>query len=112
MCLLNLIVRRIIKVNLKKRSIAKAKELNFPSIHECSRLHGLSVAQQQFCREHLAFMPIIQQAARLALNQCQSQFANRRWNCSTSRAPHLFAKLPESGIYQSIYTTQPSQKYN
>jgi hypothetical protein len=53
--------------------------------------------QKMFCKNNFDFMDTIKKAASLTLDECKSQFKSRRWNCSTTSMPNLFAKLPESG---------------
>lgn len=69
----------------------------------CDKLAGWTRSQKRFCKQYFGFTDTIRQAARLTLDECRSQFKNRRWNCSTNRAPYLFAKLPESGIRESSF---------
>lgn len=55
---------------------------SFPS-PDCSSLDGLSAGQQRMCRLFDDHMPFVGLGAREALIECQWQFRQRRWNCST-----------------------------
>ena len=82
-----------------QRSIAQNMNMNFNLSDErlCNRLPGWSRAQKTFCQEHFDYLEIIRKAARLTIDECQSQFKSRRWNCSVGHVPNIFNRLPESG---------------
>ena len=71
--------------------------------HACEKLVGWTRIQKKFCRQYFGFTETIRKAAKLTLDECRHQFKNRRWNCSTTRAPNLFARLPESGIREASF---------
>jgi len=45
-------------------------------------LVALSAAQNKLCSLYGDHMPAVRRGALLALDECQWQFRNRRWNCS------------------------------
>jgi hypothetical protein len=98
-----------IKANFKNlililfRSLAKTTQMKLVSAKQCERLHGLTLSQKRFCRNHFNFMNAIKRGAMMALDECQAQFKSRRWNCSTLASPNLFAKLPEYGLRESAF---------
>ncbi|XP_076453529.1 protein Wnt-11b-2-like [Babylonia areolata] len=49
----------------------------------CSRRTGLVKQQVRQCRHNLDLMPSVVRAALVAVETCQRQFADRRWNCSS-----------------------------
>jgi len=50
--------------------------------------------QRRMCQRSLELMPSIVHAARTAVDVCQMQFHDARWNCSSVlSAPHLSADL-------------------
>ncbi len=59
--------------------------------------------QKRFCKQYFGFTNTIQSAAKLTLNECQTQFKNRRWNCSTLDRPQLFGRLPEAGLREASF---------
>jgi wingless-type MMTV integration site family protein 4 len=75
----------------------------FQNLNICDRLNGWTGLQKRFCKQHFAFMNTIHSAAKLTLNECKSQFKNRRWNCSTINRPNLFGKLPEAGLREASF---------
>lgn len=95
----------ILDASLNWLSVARIANLNFNRTDErvCARLPGWSGAQKKFCQEHYDYAEIIRKAAKLTLDECQSQFKSRRWNCSIGRVPNIFNKLPESGVRESSY---------
>lgn len=62
----------------------------------CANL-PLSHKQRDLCRKKLFLLPSIQDGARLAITECQSQFRHERWNCSTSNQPSVFGYELTSG---------------
>lgn len=87
------------------RSVARLGAVNFNQTDErvCSRLPGWTPIQRKFCQEHFDYAEIIRRAAKLTIDECQSQFKSRRWNCSISRLPNIFNRLPESGVRESSF---------
>uniref|UniRef100_A0A8C7XL91 Protein Wnt n=1 Tax=Oryzias sinensis TaxID=183150 RepID=A0A8C7XL91_9TELE len=49
----------------------------------CERLRGLIQRQVQICKRSVEVMDAVRRGAQLAIDECQFQFRNRRWNCST-----------------------------
>ncbi|KAK7482701.1 hypothetical protein BaRGS_00025999, partial [Batillaria attramentaria] len=49
----------------------------------CSKRLGLVKQQIKLCRDNLDLMPSIARASSLSVETCQSQFSDRRWNCSS-----------------------------
>lgn len=66
----------------------------------CANL-PLSHKQRDLCRKKLFLLPSIQDGARLAIAECQSQFRHERWNCSTSDHPSVFGHELTSGEHES-----------
>lgn len=52
-----------------------------PSI--CTRIKGLSSGQEKLCMLYTDHMLHVGRGARSGIGECQYQFRNRRWNCST-----------------------------
>lgn len=89
------------------RGIAKAGEPNNisplastmmymdPAIHATLRRK-----QRRLARENPGVLTAIAKGANLAILECQHQFRNRRWNCSTRnflRGKNLFGKIVDRG---------------
>lgn len=54
--------------------------------------------QRRLVRENPGVLSAITRATNMAINECQYQFRNRRWNCSTRnilRGKNLFGKIVE-----------------
>nr|CAB3267759.1 Wnt-3 [Phallusia mammillata] len=78
----------------------------------CSRIPGLNSRQLRFCTMNRSFMPSIADGTQLGFKQCQLQFKNRRWNCSTSsrsvsghgsRRRNLFGSVLERGSKEAAF---------
>lgn len=89
------------------RGIAKAGEPNNisplapgmmymdPAIHATLRRK-----QRRLARENPGVLAAIAKGANVAILECQHQFRNRRWNCSTRnflRGKNLFGKIVDRG---------------
>lgn len=63
----------------------------------CSKLLGLSKGQQQLCQLYKDHIPHIGRGAREGIAECQHQFRNRRWNCTTFDDDSVFGPILKSG---------------
>lgn len=89
------------------RGIAKAGEPNnlLPmspgSLHMDSTVYGtLRRKQRRLARENPGVLMAVARGANMAIVECQHQFRNRRWNCSTKnflRGKNLFGKIVDRG---------------
>ncbi|KAI5744010.1 hypothetical protein M8J77_024751 [Diaphorina citri] len=62
-----------------------------PTVHSTLRRK-----QRRLVRENPGVLLAVSKGANLAINECQFQFRNRRWNCSTRnflRGKNLFGKI-------------------
>ncbi|KAK3699930.1 hypothetical protein QZH41_016587, partial [Actinostola sp. cb2023] len=60
----------------------------------CNSITGLVSFQRQLCRENPDVMVSIGKGAKLGIEECQYQFEDQRWNCSTiDRDASLFGKV-------------------
>ena len=59
--------------------------------------------QRRLARENPGVLAAIAKGANMAIAECQHQFRNRRWNCSTrnflQRGKNLFGKIVDRGEY-------------
>lgn len=66
-----------------------------PAIHSTLRRK-----QRRLVRENPGVLAALVKGANLAISECQHQFRNRRWNCSTRnflRGKNLFGKIVDRG---------------
>lgn len=72
-----------------------------PAIHSTLRRK-----QRRLVRENPGVLAALVKGANLAISECQHQFRNRRWNCSTRnflRGKNLFGKIVDRG---ELYLTK------
>lgn len=91
------------------RGIAKAGEPNNISpvtpvhVYMDPAIHAtLRRKQRRLARENPGVLAAIAKGANMAIAECQHQFRNRRWNCSTRnflRGKNLFGKIVDRGEY-------------
>ncbi|XP_020798645.1 protein Wnt-5 [Drosophila serrata] len=63
----------------------------------CFSINGLSYSQKKLCVKHTNVMPAISRGARAAIQECQFQFKNRRWNCSITNDETVFGPMTSLG---------------
>uniref|UniRef100_UPI00358ED818 protein Wnt-5b-like isoform X1 n=1 Tax=Myxine glutinosa TaxID=7769 RepID=UPI00358ED818 len=56
----------------------------------CSSLPGLSGGQRKLCQFYPDHVSSLGEGVRLALRECQHQFRERRWNCTSLDDGHVF----------------------
>ena len=59
----------------------------------CDTLAGLVKRQRRLCRRNVELMDSVKTGALMAIEECQAQFQNRRWNCSTTDSNRLFGRV-------------------
>lgn len=59
----------------------------------CSSLTFLTAEQRAYCQNNPKIFSIITRSLRLAIEECQYQFRNQRWNCSIFNQSEIFGKL-------------------
>lgn len=70
-----------------------------PAIHTTLRRK-----QRRLVRDNPGVLGALVKGANLAISECQHQFRNRRWNCSTRnflRGKNLFGKIVDRGKFFS-----------
>ncbi|GLH00791.1 Protein Wnt-5 [Gryllus bimaculatus] len=69
----------------------------------CRGVPGLTRRQQRVCRDRPDHMAVVARAARSAILECQRQFRNSRWNCSTVRDRSVFGPVMQfDGAYRDM----------
>ncbi|CAF1922315.1 unnamed protein product [Rotaria magnacalcarata] len=59
----------------------------------CSSLTFLTADQRYYCQTNPKIFAIISRSLRQAIEECQYQFRNQRWNCSIFNQSDVFGKL-------------------
>jgi len=63
----------------------------------CLRTSGLSPRQTKFCQLYPDHMASVGRGAQMAIAECQWQFRNRRWNCTTVNDNSVFGPVIDRG---------------
>uniref|UniRef100_UPI0037E881CD wingless-type MMTV integration site family, member 4b n=1 Tax=Semicossyphus pulcher TaxID=241346 RepID=UPI0037E881CD len=70
----------------------------------CARLRGLTPGQVGVCRARGEVMESVRKAAEMVIEECQHQFRNRRWNCSTTaRGINVFGRVMNQGTREAAF---------
>ncbi|XP_044727100.1 protein wingless [Chrysoperla carnea] len=72
-----------------------------PSVHSTLRRK-----QRRLARENPGALVAVAKGANMAIIECQHQFRNRRWNCSTrnfQRGKNLFGKIVDKGCRETAF---------
>jgi len=59
----------------------------------CSRIKGLSAGQEKLCMLYTDHMVHVGRGARNGIGECQFQFRNNRWNCTTVKDTTVFGPV-------------------
>ncbi|OQV22138.1 Protein Wnt-4 [Hypsibius exemplaris] len=71
----------------------------------CGSIPGLVDRQVALCRRNPEIFWHIRDAAKLAIKECQYQFHNERWNCTTSNDRHVFGKTMSKATKETAFIT-------
>lgn len=64
----------------------------------CNGLKGLSQGQGKLCQLSVDHMPSVAKGAKYGVLECQHQFKDRRWNCSTVHDETVFGAVLKIGM--------------
>lgn len=64
----------------------------------CVDLKGLSQGQGKLCQLSVDHMSSVAKGAKYGVTECQHQFRDRRWNCSTVHDETVFGPMLRIGI--------------
>ncbi|XP_056373833.1 protein Wnt-5b isoform X1 [Hyla sarda] len=70
----------------------------------CSQLSGLSPGQRKLCHLYQDHMVYIGEGAKTGIKECQYQFKQRRWNCSTVDNASVFGRVMQIGSREAAFT--------
>eukprot|EP00795_Rhopilema_esculentum_P013253 gene13253-4084_t len=77
--------------------------VNINQIKLANHIQALSVSQQRLLRRDPSLMPSIARGAKIAIMQCQKQFRNRRWNCSSHHSESVFGKIVRMACRETAF---------
>lgn len=82
------------------RALARMSSVSVIEVPEmCTSLIGLAKRQEKICRRNIEVMESVKFGAHMAIEECQFQFRNRRWNCSTVDPVKLFGNFLKLGKF-------------
>ncbi|CAL1528201.1 unnamed protein product [Lymnaea stagnalis] len=70
-----------------------ADEVRHTPQHGCSSLQFLQPHQRDICGNDGKLLDVIRNGASMGIDECQYQFRDRRWNCSTNNSTDVFGKV-------------------
>ena len=62
----------------------------------CRKSRRLAGKQREICRKEIEIVEEVANGAKLALGECQYQFRERKWNCTTSR--RMLSRVLKTGM--------------
>ncbi|XP_066597418.1 protein Wnt-5b-like [Prorops nasuta] len=76
---------------LETAQLMEAYEVGASTI--CTGLKGLTQGQGKLCQLSVDHMPSVAKGAKIGVMECQHQFHDRRWNCSTVKDESVFGPV-------------------
>jgi len=73
----------------------------------CQQENYLTLKQTQVCAKHKDMMSSIADGVSLALKECQNQFRNESWNCSSRIEPKRLNAKRTSDLHTSVFRHEP-----
>ena len=72
----------------------------------CQQIRGLTDGQQKLCMLYTDHMMHVGRGARRGISECQFQFRNGKWNCSTVDDSTVFGPILSirKSLLQPLYT--------
>ncbi|XP_077987412.1 protein Wnt-11b-2-like [Glandiceps talaboti] len=104
LCILVLLVSLHLTCAIRWLALANREAaLHWNSTRTCKRAEGMVSQQIRMCKRNLDAMSGIVEAAELTIENCQEQFSDRRWNCSTIALAPNFGPDLNKGTRESAY---------
>ncbi|XP_065341058.1 protein Wnt-5a-like isoform X1 [Cloeon dipterum] len=70
----------------------------------CANVVGLSAGQRKLCQLYLDHMPWVGRGARAGIAECQWQFRDHRWNCSTFQDASVMGPIHNIASREAAFT--------
>lgn len=70
-----------------------AEEVRHKPDFTCSKLQFLQPHQREICSHDFRLLDVISKGASMGIEECQFQFQDRRWNCTTYNNTSVFGPL-------------------
>lgn len=70
---------------------------------DCSNFEFLVPRQRELCSREAKLLTVISEGASRGIAECQNQFSNRRWNCTTFNTTNVFGKVLQLKTRETAY---------
>nr|AMY96432.1 Wnt4 [Eupentacta fraudatrix] len=77
----------------------------FETSETCEAIPGLVNRQISICKRNLEVMDSVSGGALMSISECQKQFTNRRWNCSTVNPYDVFGPILDNGTREAAFVS-------
>ncbi|XP_067665538.1 protein Wnt-4-like [Haliotis asinina] len=74
-----------------------------PVRKRCANLQFLAPKQQKLCDQEEKLIDVIHEGANVGIEECQFQFKDRRWNCSTFNTTNVFGQVLSTKSRETAY---------
>jgi hypothetical protein len=69
-------------------------------VHACNKIPGLTRDQRKICQLYKDHIPFVGRGTKAGIDECQSQFKNSRWNCSST--DNSFHHILKTGMFPCV----------
>ncbi|CAG5127335.1 unnamed protein product, partial [Candidula unifasciata] len=80
-----------------------AEEVRHKPDIACSKLGFLQPHQREICNHDLRLLDVISRGASMGIEECQFQFQDRRWNCTTYNNTSVFGPVLQIKSRETAY---------
>nr|DBA11525.1 TPA_inf: Wnt4B [Holothuria glaberrima] len=106
--ILFIITSYCVRVNHAWLSMFNIQAIGINSIENtetCEIIPGLVNRQVAICKRNLEVMDSVSKGASISILECQKQFHNRRWNCSTVDPYTVFGPVLDNGTREAAFVS-------
>ncbi|KRX92279.1 Protein Wnt-4 [Trichinella pseudospiralis] len=89
--------------NIGWLSVAHLSSMTQFSTSVCRTIMGLNKRQIRLCRQNTEHMNSVKMGALMSIVECQFQFRNRRWNCTSNDENHYFGRVLQAGTREAAF---------
>jgi hypothetical protein len=74
-------------------SLRSSSSANTPLHSRCSQINVLAPHQQLICSKSRSVIEVVTAGASVGIEECQHQFREHRWNCTTFNTTNVFGNI-------------------